>query len=137
MINENKNLWKKIESFQIDDPNAKFTFSQKLAKENNWNNEFTSKAIEEYKKFIYLCCISPTGASPSETVDQVWHLHLTYTVNYWDKFCNETLGRPVHHHPSKGGDTEQQKHVKWYEETLQLYESIFRYKPPSNIWPTP
>lgn len=136
MINENRDLWKKIESFQIDDPNAKFTFSQKLAKENNWNTAFTTRAIEEYKKFIYLCCISPTGASPSGTVDEVWHLHLTYTVNYWDELCGKTLGRPLHHHPSKGGDAEHHKHVKWYDDTLQLYESVFRYKPPSNIWPS-
>jgi len=137
MINENKTLWKKIESFQLDEPNANFPFSKKLAKENNWSQSFTNRAIEEYKKFIYLCCISPTGASPSEVVDKVWHLHLTYTISYWDEFCSKTLERPLHHHPSKGGNDEHRKHDQWYFETLQLYEAIFKLKPPSNIWPSP
>ncbi|MGC4100084.1 glycine-rich domain-containing protein [Ferruginibacter sp.] len=84
-------LWKKIQTFQLDDPTSAFPFSRKLAKENHWEQSFTNRAIEEYKKFIFLCCISPSGASPSAIVDEVWHLHLTYTDNYWNRFCRETL----------------------------------------------
>ena len=128
-------LWDKIQNFNLDDPDSSFPFSKKLTKENNWSPSFTNKAIEEYKKFIFLCCISPTGASPSETVDEVWHLHLTYTDNYWNKFCRQTLGKEIHHHPSKGGYKEKHKHVNWYSETLQLYEEVFETKPPEDIWP--
>lgn len=128
-------LWEKIKNFNLDDQNSSYPFSKKLASENNWSLSFTQQAIAEYKKFIFLCCISPTGASPSETVDKVWHLHLTYTQNYWEDFCKNTLQQDVHHHPSKGGAGEKAKHVNWYDETLKLYEVTFQSKPPAGIWP--
>jgi len=128
-------LWENIQNFQLDDPTSAFPFSKKLAKENNWANNFTNRAIGEYKKFIFLCCISPTGASPSAIVDEVWHLHLTYTDSYWIRFCKHTLQKDIHHHPSKGGETEHEKHISWYESTLQLYEVTFDMKPPGDIWP--
>jgi hypothetical protein len=128
-------LWEKIQIFQLDDPTSAFPFSKKLAKENSWTTVFTNRAIEEYKKFIFLCCISPTGASPSAVVDEVWHMHLTYTDNYWNEFCKKTLLKEIHHQPSKGGNTENEKHINWYDETLKLYEKQFHSKPPADIWP--
>lgn len=128
-------LWEKIQNFQLDEPASAFPFSKKLAKENNWSVVFTNKAIAEYKKFIYLCCISPTGASPSETVDKVWHLHLTYTDSYWNKFCKNILNKEIHHHPSKGGSNEKHKHDNWHRDTLKLYEATFSTKAPLDIWP--
>lgn len=129
-------LWRNIRNFSFDDRTSSFPFSKKLQQENNWSSEFTAQAIEEYRRFIFLCCILPNGASPSETVDKVWHLHLTYTDNYWNKFCRQTLGKDIHHHPSKGGAGEQLKHTNWYQQTLQEYRRIFSAEPPANIWPT-
>jgi hypothetical protein len=128
-------LWEKIQNFNFDDQNSSYPFSKKLATENNWSEFFTLKAIAEYRKFIFLCCISPTGASPSDTVDKVWHLHLTYTKNYWEDFCRKTLQQDIHHHPSKGGTEEKTKHGNWYSETLSMYETVFKTKPPADIWP--
>jgi len=134
---EHRPLWDKIQSFPIDDGKAVVPFSSKLATAQKWSIEFTQKAIEEYRKFILLCCISEKGASPSQTVDEVWHLHLTYTQSYWKDFCRDTLGKDIHHHPSSGGDQENHKHQEWYKETLALYRSIFDIDPPSDIWPPP
>lgn len=128
-------LWEKIQNFQLDDPASVFPFSKKLAQQNKWTNTFTGRAIEEYKKFIYLCCISPNGASPSVIVDEVWHMHLTYTDNYWNAFCKNTLLKDIHHHPSKGGTAEKHKHVNWYTATLSLYQKEFNQLPPADIWP--
>lgn len=61
---------------------------------------FCEQVIGEYKKFMLLCCVLPQGASPSQQVDAVWHLHLTYTRSYWTHFCRNTLGKDIHHHPS-------------------------------------
>lgn len=128
-------LWEKIQNFQLDEPESSFPFSKKLAKQNNWSASFTGNAIAEYKKFIFLCCILPGGASPSSIVDEVWHLHLTYTDNYWNKFCKQTLQQDIHHHPSKGGESEKDKHDNWYDDTLKQYEEVFGSKPPESIWP--
>ena len=130
----NENLWQRIQGFSIDAENVAFPFSKKLAKEENWTPEFTEKAIEEYKKFVYLCCISPNGASPSEIVDKVWHLHLIYTQNYWEDFCPNILKRNLHHHPSNGGTAEVSKHKSWFTETLENYREVFSYEAPEEIW---
>ncbi|KIC61785.1 glycine-rich domain-containing protein [Chryseobacterium taiwanense] len=127
-------LWNRIQKFSIDDPIADFPFSKKLAKEENWTLDFTNKAIEEYKKFVYLCCILPKGASPSTIVDKVWHMHLMYTQNYWEEFCPNILQQELHHHPSSGGFIEKVKHENWFEDTLKNYEDTFQQKPPEEIW---
>jgi len=136
-LQEKHTLWIKIQNFPLDEPGATVNFSQKLAQQQNWSPAFTKRVIEEYRKFILLCCVSEKGASPSKAVDEAWHLHLTYTKSYWINFCKNTLGKEIHHHPSKGGADEDHKHEDWYNETLQLYQKIFGLAPPTDIWPKP
>ncbi|MGE8290239.1 MAG: glycine-rich domain-containing protein [Sphingobacterium sp.] len=133
-ILQNDSLWSRLQKFSLDSPDVDLPFSKKLAKEENWTLDFTKKAIEEYKKFVYLCCILPDGASPSETVDKVWHMHLMYTQNYWEEFCPEILKRKLHHHPSKGGVAEKSRHKKWFGDTLASYREIFNQDAPQDIW---
>lgn len=127
-------LWQRINDFSIDDPEALIPFSGKLARMQNWSEDFTRRAIHEYKRFVYLSCISSIGASPSQVVDAVWHLHLEYTQNYWEEFCDKTLGRKLHHHPSKGGPHEKKKYEHWLKDTLINYRQVFRKDPPADIW---
>lgn len=134
---EHKDLWNRISEFPLDDAYAENKFSDRLAAEQDWSRGYTENVIEEYLKFIFLCCISPKGASPSKAVDEAWHLHLTYTKSYWTDLCKNTLGREIHHHPSKGGRAETHKHTDWYNETLALYKSVFGYEAPTDIWPRP
>ncbi|MEE1898493.1 hypothetical protein V1389_09110 [Flavobacterium rakeshii] len=96
-----KELWDKISNFRLDDPDASFTFSARLARENGWTKEYTNSVIEEYRKFIFVCCVSKSSVTPSDPVNQVWHLHLTYTKSYWIDFCKNTLQREIHHKPTK------------------------------------
>lgn len=130
----NDPLWQKINSFPIDDPASFFPFSRKLAQENNWDKDFSQRAIREYKRFIYLCCVLPEGASPPPIVDEVWHLHILYSENYWEAFCDKTLGRKIHHQPSGGGPEEKEKHVNWLGTTIENYRLIFDEDPPEDIW---
>lgn len=130
-------LWQRIGHYPLDNPNSLLPFSRKLAKENQWDIKFAQRAIEEYKKFIFLCCISPHGASPSPVVDKVWHLHLQYTRSYWEEFCEKVLQRKVHHEPSGGGAKEKDRHDNWQKDTLLLYRQTFQQEPPSDIWLPP
>src|SRR5688572_14852150 len=134
-IEEHSSLWSSIQQFPLDDPNAEITFSRKLSAKQDWSPAFTERVVEEYRKFIFLCCISPNGASPSQAVDEAWHLHLTYTKSYWIDLCKNTLNKDIHHQPSRGGDEEDHKHLDWYNETLMLYQSVFESAPPNDIWP--
>ena len=130
-------LWRKISEFALDLPGVEFPFSARLAKENEWRKDFAERAIEEYKKFAFLAVAAGHPVSPSDNVDQVWHLHLTYTKNYWKEFCGETLGRPLHHNPTEGGSREREKFEDWYQKTLDSYRKHFDAEPPRDIWPEP
>ncbi|WP_208644986.1 glycine-rich domain-containing protein [Mucilaginibacter kameinonensis] len=128
-------LWQKILNFQLNDPEAAFKFSERLARENGWNPNYALRVISEYKKFIFLCCISDNGVTPSDAVDQAWHLHLTFTRSYWIDLCRDTLGREIHHNPTKGGDSEAVKYDACYTDTNKLYTEVFQQYPPPDIWP--
>lgn len=127
-------LWKRISNFELDDT-SQLTFTDRLARENAWSHEFSVRAILEYKKFIFLVCISDQPLTPSDQVDQVWHLHLLYTQSYWKDFCGVVLEKEIHHGPTKGGISERQKFTNWYLRTLELYQEVFETSPPPDIWP--
>jgi len=131
---QQKDLWNRIRDFAIDDPQANVRYSDKLAFNNGWSKEYTARVIEEYRKFIFLCYILPKGASPSKPVDEAWHLHLTYTHSYWKGLCQGILGKEIHHFPSKGGPEENEKHIQWYNETLDGYREVFGMEAPADIW---
>lgn len=130
-------LLRKLEQFQLDSPEATLPFSARLARENNWSPAYAQRVITEYKRFAFLAVAAGHPVSPSEDVDQAWHLHLTYSENYWKKFCPEILGHSFHHHPTRGGQTESEKFNDWYARTLKSYESFFNAPPPPDIWPSP
>lgn len=137
MKKEHLNRWQRIAAFKLDDEQAARPFSKKLAEEQKWTEDFTQRVIAEYKKFAFLCVTLPNGASPSPKVDEAWHLHLTYTDSYWNQFCPNILGTQLHHHPSKGGSGETQKHEDWYRQTLIGYIETFGHIPPNDIWIMP
>jgi hypothetical protein len=131
----NSELWQRLHDFQIDCSDAEFPFSARLARENGWSRRRALAAIAEYKKFIYLICVSPSPMTPSEPVDQVWHLHLTYTRSYWAAFCGGALGRQIHHEPTKGGERQALRFREQYAQTCALYEAEFGCAPPAEFWP--
>lgn len=135
MLQNETLLWNKLKNYSIDSPNESFSFSQRLAQENGWTADFTQRVITEYKKFLFLCVISPKPVTPSDEVDQAWHLHLVYTKSYWDELCKNILGKDIHHTPTQGGSTERDKFADYYTATLQLYQKKFSQLPPKDIWP--
>lgn len=106
-MSNQRSLWAKIKNFELDDPDAAFSFTDRLARENGWRVEYTLRAMDEYKKFLFLLCIADHPLTPSDQIDQVWHLHLLYTESYWIDLCQRTIGRPLHHGPTRGGKQEK------------------------------
>jgi len=123
----NKTLWNEIEKFDFDFPLSEYSFSTRLAYENEWTTFFTQKAIEEYKKFMYLAATSNQMVSPSEIVDIVWHQHLIFTQSY-KEFC-DILGKKIEHIPSTHNKEEKDKFIAAKKRTKELYESIFGLQP--------
>ena len=46
-------IWKRLQDFSLDEQNAPYPFSLRLEEEQDWTSEFTARAIEEYKRFIF------------------------------------------------------------------------------------
>jgi uncharacterized protein (TIGR04222 family) len=136
MRSDHAQLLVRIESFDIDGTAAGLPFAARLARENGWSRLYADRVIAEYKRFVYLAMISDTPVCPSEDVDAAWHLHLTYTRSYWQRFCDCVLGRPLHHEPTRGGPSEHAKHLDMYSRTLARYRAAFGANPPTDIWPT-
>jgi len=129
-------LWQQILQYHPDKQGVTLPFSKRLALENNWSRRYALRVIEEYKRFVFLTCTAQHPVTPSEEIDQAWHLHMVYTRSYWEDFCGKILERPLHHAPTEGGKSELSKHIAQYEQTLQTYRETFGQKPPTDIWPS-
>lgn len=128
-------LYQQLKDFPFDALVAKRPMSARLRSENGWSAETTDRAIEEYRRFLYLAIRAGHPVSPSVPVDQVWHTHLIYTRSYWDELCGKVLMRPLHHEPSQGGAEEATKYAQWYRKTLKSYRDHFLEEPPTDLWP--
>lgn len=130
----NLELWDKIASVEFDAPATQLRFSDRLARENRWSRAYAERVLEEYRRFAYLAVTAGHEVTPSDEVDQAWHLHLTYTRHYWGEFC-DALGTALHHGPTRGGASENTRYSDNYEATLASYEAAFGEAPPRDIWP--
>lgn len=128
-------LWQHLAAYEVGPPGAAFSFIQRLARENRWPVSKAELAQREYKRFCYLAMTAGHEVTPSDAVDQVWHLHLAYTRDYWERFCPEVLGAPLHHGPTEGGQVERERYYHQYAATLASYERAFGEAPPEAIWP--
>lgn len=128
-------LWDRLESFAFDDQGSALTFTRRLARENRWSVPYARRVVDEYRRFLFLAMAAGHPVTPSDQVDQVWHLHLTYTRSYWDELCRDVLETPLHHGPTRGGPRESAKYHDWYARTLDSYARHFGHEPPTDIWP--
>lgn len=128
-------IWVALSYYTIGPPDAALSFADRLARENGWSGAEAARVIGEYKRFCFLAATAGHPVTPSDAVDQAWHLHLTYSRDYWERFCPDIIGRPLHHGPTKGGGAEQQLYFAQYAETLKSYERVFGERAPADLWP--
>jgi hypothetical protein len=122
--------------FRVGDDNRKLSFVARLARENRWTVAHAERVYREYLKFMYLAATSAQSVTPSDQVDQVWHLHLCYSDSYWRELCGELMEKKIHHGPTKGGGAENRRYWDQYEATLVRYTEVFEQAPDPDIWPT-
>ena len=128
-------LWERICDHRFDDPAARLTFTGRLARENGWTIGYAVRVVDEYRRFVLLAMTAGHPVTPSEDVDQAWHLHLAYTRDYWEIFCRDVLGGPLHHGPTRGGNAQADRYDHQYRRTLAAYATCFDQPPPADIWP--
>lgn len=127
--------WQHIERLAITPSESVITFEDKLIQHIGWTRAHAGRAIAEYRRFLMLAAEAGHPVSPSPDVDEVWHLHLLYTRNYWDELCPDVLGFRLHHEPATGTGGDRAKLDDWYAKTLASYQSMFGEAPPTDLWP--
>jgi hypothetical protein len=127
-------LWQALSAYEVGPVDADLSFTARLARENGWSRAHAARVFEEYRRFLFLAVTAGHAVTPSDAVDQVWHLHLTYTRDYWERLCPQVLAQPLHHGPTKGGREEGTRFFEQYAQTLRSYEAAFG-PAPEDIWP--
>lgn len=127
-------LWQRLEDYAIGPQDAALSFAARLARENGWSRDYAARVIYEYKRFCFLAMTAGHPVTPSDQVDQAWHLHLTYSRDYWQRFCPQVLGADLHHGPTAGGGAEGSRYHEQYAQTLRAYDIAFSAPPPPDIW---
>jgi len=135
MKQEVQAVWNKLRTYPFDEPSSVLSFSKRLQRENGWDESYTQRVLEEYLRFMFLTRFAGHSVTPSDQVDQAWHLHLLYSDEYFNNFCPNYLGEVIHHGPTRGGTKENSKYRSWYSKTLFTYKQIFGESPPKDIWP--
>lgn len=128
-------VWIALQPYSIGPDDAALPFSVRLARENGWSAAMAARVMGEYKRFCFLAVTAGHAVTPSDAVDQAWHLHLTYSRDYWERFCPQVLGQALHHGPTAGGSDERQRYFAQYAATLQAYELAFGEAAPADLWP--
>ncbi len=127
-------LWRALAGYRVGPEDAELSFVDRLARDNGWSRPFAAQVFDEYLRFCFLAMTAGHAVTPSDEVDQAWHLHLTYSRDYWGRFCPEVLGAPLHHGPTAGGARERARYAEQYARTLRSYERVFG-TPPLAVWP--
>jgi hypothetical protein len=112
-------------------------FVNKIMKKHKLPHAFVYRAIEEYKKFVYLGVISDFYVTPSKYIDIIWHEHILFSKGYRD-FCKNVIRYQFDHQPELVVSEDQTELFSaQYIDTLDLYKTEFGMEPPENIWGVP
>jgi uncharacterized membrane protein YgcG len=121
---------------QIDLPGEADRFEAALAERQGWSLPFAERVTGEYRRFLYLAATAEFEATPSQSVDEAWHFHLTLP-HYREILCERILRRPLEHRPGTGSAEDDARCARQYEKTVALYERAFLSAPPAEVWPLP
>ena len=136
MIDDHRRMREALDAMRIEPEGARLRFADRLARENGWSRTFAAAVMTEYRRFLFLAATAEHAVTPSDAVDQAWHLHLAYSRHYWDELCGRILGKPLHHGPTAGGGNEDRRYRDQYQATLDAYRTTFGAAPPRDIWPS-
>ncbi|MBB3063311.1 glycine-rich domain-containing protein [Microbulbifer rhizosphaerae] len=127
----------KILNFEFSTSAERQIFFKKMSDLYGWPETFCERALIEYKRFICLAATSGERVVPSRIVDNVWHMHLTFTKSYWHDLCRDRVGKDIHHNPSQTDAESKARDLNGYLNTLNLYRTTFGAKPAHDFWPEP
>ena len=87
-------------------------------RDNGGTREDVERCFLAMKQFLVVCSVVPGQKVAYQDVDELWHTFLLFTRDY-QNFCEEYLGRFIHHDPNGGFPTGT------YETTRELAKEMF------------
>ena len=121
-------LWEQISQTPIGGNDAAL-FIKKLIKVFG-HQRLALDAIKQYKCFLYLAATQSSSVVPCLAVDEVWHLHLTFSHDYWQVWA-PLLKKELHHKPSKNSNP------TLFRNTITLYQTEFgleQWQKAQKVW---
>ncbi len=96
---------------------------QKLAEQGSLPEGVVDSAVLEYRKFLILAGMGFRHklAMCSDAVDEVWHTHILFTMEYVSA-CNRIFGKYLHHKPQLGENWGDKERVVGF---CELYQRVF------------
>lgn len=96
-------------------------------KQYKWSDSYAQAVLEEYQRFMHIRALD-FGTSPTDPIDQLWHIHILYTENYYD-YCMKKFGKFIHHSPDMSLD--QKARQARIRKTIKIYSQLY----PSILYP--
>lgn len=87
---------------------------------------------EEYKRFLYLRSKTPE-LSPSDMVDDFWHIHILCTEHY-RRYCYVTFDKFIHHNLYDSIINTPEVRTQRIINTISEYKKVFTTID-TNVWP--
>lgn len=105
--------------------------TDRAARSEGVSSAESQRMFEEALKFMEVAVSTDSPVAPSRAVDAAWHHFILFTRDY-ARYCEDHLGRFVHHDPSPEGEGDHDA----YERTRTAIERIFgdvdsQYWPPA------
>ncbi len=123
-------LWQRIQDIKLENL-KKGLFFRQLMSEYGWKPFLANHALQEYKRFMYLCVVTRKNLKAPKLIDKVWRLHMRDKDEYYYRFCIVTLRHLVRHPSERSTDVrliENQRYI------ASAYKYYFKEAMPSRIW---
>jgi len=124
-------LWAQLEAAPME-LNGQ-PLAEALVKSENWSKRKAQKAVEEYRKFLYLTQIADTDIAPSGPVDLVWVRHMTSASYSQQVLPLLSTREPVRFVIETQANI--RRNFSMNERAKTYYRTEFSAQPPESYWP--
>ncbi|MEO0913544.1 MAG: hypothetical protein AAFY59_11225 [Pseudomonadota bacterium] len=129
-----KALWFRLQGYPLGGLADGYLHSRAFAAETGWKPAYTEAVVEEYRKFLYLACVSDGAAMPPPDVDYLWSLHRERSrETYIEALCVGVLDKLVKH-PGTSGKLSKSAFKRHFSATRKLYQEEFGEAPAPAVW---
>jgi hypothetical protein len=127
-------LWLKLAGMNIQGAQAMAPFLQMLETQMGWSKGMASRAMEEYRKFLFLAFRAGHQVMPPGLFQDSWGAQMKGVQDALDHLANLLDEKPA---PGGFDAAAFKAATDPWKQTLDSYEKFFGMAPPMDIWSKP